>query len=132
MSGKSGLAKSIRIQLPYPEEAPPVRKLFAMVDQDIKENGVWFGHMAVGREWVLGDEASRIPRIRGIFGRDEVRSSGSGNNRRVSRILEVWILDDRQRRQVTSLKSPKELQGALECLRQRAPAAILEPTARGI
>lgn len=121
---KSGLAKSIRIQLPYPEEAPPVRKLFAMVDQDIKENGVWFGHMAVGREWVLGDEASRIPRIRGIFGRDEVRSSGSGNNRRVSRILEVWILDDRQRRQVTSLKSPKELQGALECLRQRAPAAI--------
>lgn len=121
---KSALAKSIRSQLPYPEEAPPVRELFAMVDRDIKENGAWFGHMAVGREWVLGDEVSRIPRIRGIFGRDEVRSSGSGSNRRVSRILEVWILDDRQRRQVTALKTPKELQGALDCLRQKAPAAV--------
>lgn len=121
---KGSLAKSIRAQLPYPDETPPVRELFGMVDRDIRENGVWFGRMAIGREWVLGDAVSRIPRIRGIFGRDEVRSSGSGNNRRVSRILEVWILDDRQRRQVTSLKSPKELQGALECLRQRAPAAI--------
>ena len=33
---KSSLARSIRDQLPYPDEAPPVRELFAMVDQDLR------------------------------------------------------------------------------------------------
>ena len=33
------LAKSIRSQLPYPDEAPPVEELFAMVDRDIQANG---------------------------------------------------------------------------------------------
>ncbi len=33
---KSALAQSIRDQLPYPDEAPPVKELFAMVDQDLK------------------------------------------------------------------------------------------------
>ncbi len=40
---KSALARSIRSQLPYPEEAPPVKELFAMVDQDLKQNGQWCG-----------------------------------------------------------------------------------------
>ena len=43
--GKSGLAASIRSQLPYPEEAPPVGELFAMVDEDLKANGRWFDEM---------------------------------------------------------------------------------------
>ncbi len=51
---KSALAQSIRSQLPYPDEAPGVQELFAMVDRDLKENGQWFGKLGVGREWVLG------------------------------------------------------------------------------
>ena len=120
---KSSLAQSIRNQLPYPDEAPPVQDLFAMVDQDIKQNGQWFGKMAVGKEWVLGDEVSYIPRIRGVFGRDEIRTTHSGGRSRSTRVLQIWIMDDCQRRQVTDLKSPKDLQGALECLYQQVPAA---------
>ena len=33
---KSALARSIRAQLPYPDEAPPVKELFAMVDRDLQ------------------------------------------------------------------------------------------------
>ena len=43
---KSTLAQSIRAQLPYPDEAPPVKELFAMVDQDLKQNGQWCGKLA--------------------------------------------------------------------------------------
>lgn len=121
---KSHLAQSIRKQLPYPDEAPAVQELFAMVDQDIKENGQWFGKLAVGSEWILGDEASYIPRIRGVFGRDEIRTTHSGGRTRSTRIMQIWILDDRQQWQSTDLKSPKDLQGAWECLHQRVPAAV--------
>ena len=62
---KSRLARSIRSQLPYPDEAPPVEELFAMVDRDIQENGQWFGRVAIGEEWVFGDDVSAISRIRG-------------------------------------------------------------------
>lgn len=121
---KSRLAQSIRDQLPYPDEAPPVRELFAMVDQDIRQNGQWFGKLAIGREWVLGDEVSRISRIRGVFGQNELKTTHRGNRTRPVRIVQLWIVDDLQRRQLTSLKLPKELEGAMDCLRQRAPAAI--------
>ena len=64
---KSRLANSIRSQLPYPDEAPPVEELFAMVDQDIQANGQWFDRVAIGKEWVFGDDVSSIARIRGVF-----------------------------------------------------------------
>lgn len=64
---KSALAQSIRNQLPYPDEAPPVNELFSMVDADLKENAQWFGPVGIGREWVLGDKVNKIDRIRGIF-----------------------------------------------------------------
>lgn len=48
---KSFLAQSIGNQLPYPDEAPPIEKLFAMVDNDLKENARWFGSVGIGREW---------------------------------------------------------------------------------
>ncbi len=121
---KSSLARSIRDQLPYPDEAPPVRELFAMVDQDLRQNGQWFGKMGIGKEWVLGEKVSSIPRIRGIFGRKERRTSRSGNRTRVIYTWEIWIVDNRQQWQVTSLKSQKELEGALDCLHRRAPAAV--------
>ena len=78
---KSILAETIRSQLPYPDEAPPVEKLFAMVDDDLKANGQWFGEVGIGREWVLGDAVNRIDRLRGIFTVDKVihRRAGQRN-----------------------------------------------------
>ena len=121
---KSQLARSIRQQLPYPEEAPPVNELFAMVDDDLCRNGQWFGRLAVGHEWILGDEVSYIPHIRGVFWRDETRTRRSGNRVTTTRILQLWILDDRQQCRPTDLRQPKELQAALDCLRQRITAAV--------
>ena len=121
---KSALAQSIRNQLPYPDEAPPVKELFAMVDQDLKANGQWCGKLGVGKEWVLGDEVSSIPRIRGVFSREEHHTRRAGKRTQAVHIYEIWIVDDRRERQVTSLKSRRELEEAMDCLRQRAPAAV--------
>ena len=121
---KSALAQSIRSQLPYPDEAPPVKELFAMVDRDLKENGQWVGRLGVGKEWVLGDEASALSRIRGVFDRVERRTSHSGERTRVTYLYELWIIDDRQQQQSTTLRSKKEVEEAVECLRKRVPAAV--------
>lgn len=121
---KSTLAQSIRSQLPYPEEAPPVEELFAMVDQDLKQNGQWCGRLGIGKEWVLGDEASFISRIRGVFSRVERHTRHAGNRTQVSYIYEIWIVDDRRQKQVTSLKSKREVEEAMDCLRRRVPAAV--------
>ena len=127
---KSRLAKSIRSQLPYPDEAPDVAQLFAMVDKDIQENGQWFDRVAIGREWVLGDDASSIPRIRGVFSRDEIKVHYTGGRRQSARIIELYIVDDRKQVQVTSLRSPSELQMAVTCLGLRAPEAHFDDHAR--
>ncbi|MDE7331426.1 MAG: hypothetical protein K2O16_04195 [Lachnospiraceae bacterium] len=124
---KSTLANSIRSQLPYPDAAPGVQELFAMVDRDIETNGQWFDKVAVGKEWVLGDEASYIPRIRVFFGRDEIKSHRSGERVNTTRILELHILDDRRQHQITTLHNPKELQALLDCISLRAPDALRRP-----
>lgn len=124
---KSTLARSIRSQLPYPEGAPGVKELFAMVDKDIQENGQWFDKVAVGKEWVLGDEASYIPRIRVYFGRDEIRTHRSETHTSTSRILELHILDDRRQHQIMTMRSPNELQAILDCISLRAPDALRRP-----
>ena len=121
---KSTLAQSIRDQLPYPEEAPPVKELFAMVDQDLKQNGQWCGKLGVGREWVLGDEVSSIPRIRGVFSRVERHTRHAGKRTQVTYLYEIRIVDDRRQQQVTSLRSKREVEEAMDCLRRRAPAAV--------
>lgn len=95
-----------------------------MVDEDVRQNGRWFGRLAVGREWILGDEVSYIPRIRGVFWRDEIRTRRSGNRVTTTRILQLWILDDRRQCRSTDLRQPKELQAALDCLHRRVPAAV--------
>lgn len=120
---KSRLAKSIRSQLPYPDEAPPVEELFAMVDRDIEANGQWFDRVAIGKEWVLGDDVSAISRIRGVFARDEIKVSHSGGRRQSARVVELYIVDDRKQVQITDLRNPNELQMAVTCLRLRAPEA---------
>lgn len=95
-----------------------------MVDQDLKANGQWCGKLGVGREWVLGDEVSSISRIRGVFSREEHHTRRAGKRTQAVHIYEIWIVDDRRKRQVTSLRSRKELEEAMDCLRRRAPAAV--------
>ena len=120
---KSRLAKSIRSQLPYPDEAPGVMELFAMVDKDIQENGLWFDRVAIGKEWVLGDDVSSIARIRGVFSRDEIKVHYNGGRRQSARIIELYIVDDRRQVQTTGLRKPAELKAAVDCLRLRCPEA---------
>ena len=101
-----------------------MKELFAMVDQDLKANGQWCGKLGVGKEWVLGDEVSSIPRIRGVFSRVERHTRHTGNRTQVTYTYELWIVDDRRERQITFLKSEHELEEAMDCLRRRAPAAV--------
>ena len=120
---KSRLAASIRAQLPYPDEAPPVEELFAMVDRDIQENGQWFDRVAIGKEWVLGDDATSIARIRGVFPRDEIVTRHAGGRRQSARVVELYLVDDRRQVQCTGLRQSAELEAAVNCLRLRAPEA---------
>lgn len=124
---KSRLAKSIRSQLPYPDEAPTVKEMFAMVDRDITENGVWFDRVAVGKEWVLGDDATYIPRIRAVFGRDEIHHHMRNGRATTSRVIQIYIIDDRKHVQITGLRNPSELNQLLDCLRLRTPDALFLP-----
>ncbi len=121
--GKSALANSIRGQLPYPDEAPPVEELFAMVDKDLEANGRWFDSMGIGQEWVLGELASRIDRIRGIFVVDETRTRHSGGRATTSRVLQLVLVDDRWQKHITDFKKPQELRAAADCLALRVPEA---------
>lgn len=120
---KSSLAQSIRSQLPYPDETPDVEELFAMVDDDLRENARWFGPVGVGQEWVLGDAANRIDRIRGIFTVDEIHRHHTQTGTRTSRTLELVLIDDRWQRSATSFRSPGDLQAAAEYLALRVPGA---------
>jgi len=121
---KSALAQSIRSQLPYPDEAPPVDELFAMVDNDLKENAQWFGPVGVGREWVLGDGVNKIERIRGVFVIDEIHQHHTKTGVRTSRNLELVLIDDRWQRTGTSFNDPKDLRAAADCLALRVPDAV--------
>lgn len=118
---KSAIAGSIRSQMPRPDEAPDWQELFAMVDRDLAATGRWFGKVGIGSQWLLGDEVSCLPRIRGVFGRDEIRHS-SGTNRH-TRIIQLFIIDDRKQTQVTGFQDPRDLEAVIQCLRLRVPAA---------
>lgn len=125
--GKSTLAKSIRSQLPYPEENPDWRKLFDMVDRDIDENGIWFDNVAVGHQWVLGDEASHLSRVRAVFDRYEVQHHHSKNRNTTTVIIQIYIVDNRRQCQMTALKDKNELEMLVNCLKLRAPDALFLP-----
>ena len=111
----SRLAKSIRAQLSGSYADLGVEELFDIVDRDIREHGIWFGgdRAAVGLEWVLGDDAVYIPRIRAACGRDEiVNRSGSGN--RLSRVIAFYLLDEQKQVHSATLHSPDELRAFLD------------------
>lgn len=78
-----------------------MEELFAMVDRDLKEHGQWFDAVGIGREWVLGDAASRIDRIRAIFTVDRIRHHHSQTGIHTNRILELVLIDDRWQKAVT-------------------------------
>ncbi len=118
--GESTLARSIRSQLPNPEAAPDWQELFAMVDRDLAAGANWFEKVGIGREWILGDEASYIPNIRGVYGRNEVHHRSNGGLRRITQLL---IVDNRQQHFVTDMMDYRELEAAIQCLRLRAPDA---------
>lgn len=120
---KSTLAQSIRRQLSYPDEALPVEELFATVDHDLEKNARWFGKVGVGREWVLGDGANRIDRIRGIFVVNELHQHHTQTGVRTSRNMELVLIDDRWQRTVTSFNSLKDLRAAADYLALRVPDA---------
>lgn len=120
---RSALAQSIRSQLPYPDEAPEAAELFGMVDRDLKENGRWFGPVGIGKEWVLGDAANRIDRIRGIFVVDQTRVRSGGGRTQSSRTLELVLIDNRWQKSVTAFRDPGDLRAAADCLALRVPDA---------
>lgn len=97
-----------------------------MVDKDIQENGQWFDRVAIGKEWVFGDEVTSIARIRGVFPRDEMVIRHAGGRRQSTRIMELWIVDDRRQIQVTTIHKPAELKAAVDCLRLRMPEAFFD------
>lgn len=118
---KSTIAKSIRAQLPRPEEAPGWQQLFDMVDRDLAANGRWFGKVGIGSQWMLGDEVSCLARIRGVFKQDEIHHNASTG--RSSRTIRLLIVDDRKQAQITTLQNPQDLDAAIQYLRLRVPAA---------
>ena len=109
---KSRLARSIRSQLPYPEEALDVREVFAMVDDDIREHGRWFDRVAVGKRWIFGDDVSAIERVRIVFGRDEMIRRHVNGRTQIARIVELCIADDRHQVQRTGLREARKLAAA--------------------
>lgn len=94
-----------------------------MVDKDLEANGRWFDSMGIGQEWVLGELASRIDRIRGIFVVDETRTRHSGGRTTTSRVLQLVLVDDRWQKHITDFKKPQELRAAADCLALRVPEA---------
>ena len=73
---------------------------------------------------MLGDEVSRIPRIRGVFQPCGAAHPPRRKRTQVTYLYEIWIVDDRRQQQVTSLRSKREVEEAMECLRRRVPAAV--------
>ena len=120
---KSALAASIRSQLPHPEEAPPVGELFAMVDSDLREHGLWFGPVGVGDEWVLGTtEANYLPRLCGVYTIDRMVRNAA---RKPAREMALVLIDDRfQLHRTDFLSSPQDLQAAADAIALRAPDAV--------
>ena len=119
---RSALAKSIRRQLGEEAGGLDVGELFALVDADLAE-GRWFEELGVGREWVLGDLAVRIGRLRGIFTEDRVHTHHTQTGIRHSRSLELVLLDDQWGRAVFAFHSPGKLREAADYLSELIPEA---------
>lgn len=109
------LGKSLR---PYYEGCitTDILSLFAVIDKDIAENGQQFDYVWVGKEWVVGGEAMRIDRIRGIF-TFEICIGIDQNE------LEICLVDRDQNIQVTSLGVERRLDALYDYLKYLVPRA---------
>ncbi len=81
----------------------------------------------MGKEWLLGDDASLLSRIRAVFGRDETVIRRRGGRTQTSRTIQLYVLDDRRQVQATGLRSPSELKALMTCLKLRCPEALFLP-----
>lgn len=124
---RSTLAKSIRAQLPDSGNDLGVSELFAMVDEDIKENGQWFDRIAVGKKWLLGERAGYIPGMRVIFGRDEVSYHHRNGSVQSTRIVELYVMDSQRRVWRFAMRNPAELPQLMNCITLRAPGILAKP-----
>lgn len=125
---KSSLAKSIQSQLPNQGSLLDSNQLFSIVDRDISENGKWFDKIAVGNEWLLGnDDASYIPRIRLIFGRDEIIRRHTNGSVQTTRITELITIDDLKHSHSNTLSNYKELSPLMDYLLLKNPDAFVKP-----
>lgn len=93
-----------------------VRSLFLQIDEDMAANGRKFGYIWVGEEWVLGDEAMRIERIRGIF------SIAKWRGRRYE--YAICLVDDRRNVQTTNVDRESHLNGCYYYLTGLLPHAF--------
>lgn len=108
------LGKSLR---PYMDGSihTNVQSIFAIIDKDIEQDGKKFGYVYVGKDWVLGGEAMRIDRIRGIF---SVKIFG-GKRREYA----IFLVDDKQNLQTTNLMREKHLDELYDYLTRLLPYA---------
>lgn len=108
------LARSLR---PYLEDwgTTDVLDLFSRIDKDMEEHGTQFDSVWVGREWVLGEEAMPIERIRGIFSFKTPTGSHPEWN--------ICLVDDRRHVQITSLASERDMNKVYSHLTKLLPRA---------
>lgn len=94
------LGKSVR---PYMDGSirTDVKSIFALIDEDMAQNGKKFGYVRVGKQWILGGEAMLIERVRGIFCVKVYRAK--------RREYAIILVDDRQNVQTTNLTREKHL-----------------------
>lgn len=60
------LGKSLRVYSDGTVETD-IPHMFRKVDEDLTDGCMTFGRLLVGKEWILGEEAMRVNRVRGIF-----------------------------------------------------------------
>lgn len=112
--GRGWLARSLR---PYLEESgeTDVLALFRRIDKDMEAHGRQFDSVWVGREWVLGEGAMPIERIRGIFSFKTPTGTQPECN--------ICLVDDRRQVQITSLASESYLNKVYSYLTKLLPRA---------
>lgn len=108
------LGKSVR---PYMDGSihTDVKSMFALIDEDIVQNGKKFGYARVGKKWILGGEAMLIERIRGIFCIKIIRSK--------RREYGICLVDDHLNVQTTNLSREKHLDELNDYLTHLLPYA---------
>ena len=114
---KGKLARSIFTQMESYVDEEEIHTLFRQIDEDVAL-GRQIGPIYIGEQWVLGEEAMRLERVRGVFGFAPKRSRGR-------REFTLILVDQDDNVQTASMAS-EDLQAAQDYL-----AGLLPPVATG-